>query len=162
MNVTDLLIQATVGFVSLSLLASALYGLRLARRRLNRSQTTRARIIEIQPYFKKSSPLKTHWVFCRYEFDARGGIYEGQSIIPLQFFFPSHPLTDPMIIYDVRIEMPVFFHEGNRLVGVESVEHFLLQQSEYVSIRYMLRDPSRNFFSGQEELVEKRSERPIH
>lgn len=136
-----------VASVALSICALFL-SVRLARWKWRRTSNARAEILNLKPFYRKSIPHRTRFVQCEFQFHAKRIAYEGQAAIPLSFFFPGS--TSVMIAHDSRIDLPVLYlSEEKRIVGQEAIEHCLLEKVTHLNVRYLLRDPSRNFIARQ-------------
>lgn len=138
------------------ILGAMMFVFHFLRMRYNRYALTEAEILEITPFFKKNSPLKSHWIHCRYTFSIKEHPFTGRSILPLEHFLPVTEYGDSIIIYDLRLELPILILGKERYVGTEIIEHYLLEKSELMMVKYLVRDPSRNFSVAIEELEEQR------
>ena len=132
--------------------------LRWLQIRINKSQVTVAEIDRIEPCFKKNSPLRTTWVLCSYHFTVRDKDYPGRSILPLDYFLKSRKGSekDSAILHDLRVDLPVFLYDGITVVGSEGIEHVLLLLNQTLPVRYLVRDPARNFSIEKEEAARER------
>jgi len=126
--------------------------LRLVGRRFRKNRLAEAEIDRIAPFFRNQSPLKTQWVRCSYSFKSRKRTYRGQCVLPLRHFLKSVVPPGPVIIYDVRINMPVLITDDARIVGEETIEHHLLGFFNMIRVRYHARDPAQNGVAEIESL----------
>lgn len=138
------------GFVA-AVVAMILLTLSWLQLRFNKSIITVASIEKLIPHFKKNNPLSASWLECHYRFIVKENSYTGESIIPLDYFVHSASPGSPLLYYDLRIDMPVLFFDGKYFVGEEGIEHFLLEQNRTLFIRFLVRDPSRNFSVEKEK-----------
>ncbi|MCB1171122.1 MAG: hypothetical protein KDK25_12340 [Leptospiraceae bacterium] len=121
---------------------------RLARWRWQRVANATAEISRIRPYFRKPEIPRTRFVEIEYTFRHRKSSFTGSSIVPLRHFLAD---LSPMIAQDARVDVPVLHCDRNaRIVGEEAIEHHLLENKSRVHIRYLLRDPGRNFLASSE------------
>lgn len=110
-----------------------------------------AGVERITPFFRKGSPLKTQHVRVTYSFDAGRHRYEGTGILPLRRFVPSVIPPGPVVLFDVRVNMPVLIADETRVIGEEAIEHRLLQGLSQVRVTYVPSDPARNRIADAEE-----------
>ncbi len=122
----------------------AVVAIRFFKRRFQTSGYAQAEIIRLIPRFDEENPLRTQHLACTYEFTVRDKIYTGQCILPLSCFMATVLPPGPVIIYDVRVDMPVLISDDLRVVGEELIEHQLLDSFHGPRVRYMIREPSRN------------------
>lgn len=146
----QILITLAITFALLGAGAGIAYLYRRRRKKVNR---TIAEISRLSPRFKRQSPLKTQWLTCRYIFheDRGGDEHGGECLLPLRYFIKTILPPGPVIVYDMRINMPVLITEEARVVGEEAIEHFLLMQLDSVEVSYLARDPSRHSVSEDGE-----------
>lgn len=117
---------------------------RLIRNREPEQARTTGQIERIVAYFAQGSPLKTQHVLVDYTFDVSGRGQPGRSVVPLRHFIHSIIPPGPVIIYDVRVNMPVLIADETRVVGDEAIEHQLLTANAKVPVLYSPSDPSRS------------------
>ena len=135
----------------LALFAVLLYfGVRYMGLKLRRSSTAEAEFVSITPFFRKQGSLKTHWLTCTYVFRAGQKDYGGRLVLPLSYFLESSEFSGGLILNDTRIDLPVLILDSMRLVGEESIEHFLLHSKASIPVRYLVRDPRRNGLADSE------------
>lgn len=132
---------------------------RLARWRWQRVANATAEIIRIRPFYRKPEIPRTRFVEMEYQFKHRRSVYTGSAIVPIRHFIAD---LSPVVALDSRVDIPVLHCDRNaRIVGEEAIEHHLLEGKQRVQIRYLLRDPSRNFLASAEgrrkTIVRKRS-----
>jgi len=133
--------------------------IRLARWRWQRVANSQAEIIRIRPFYRRPAVPRTRFVEIEYSFKYRKSSYEGSSIVPIRHFIAD---LGPMIAQDARVDVPVLHCDRNaRIVGEEAIEHHLLEGKSRVQVRFLLRDPARNFLASSEgrrkSIVRKRS-----
>ena len=124
---------------------------RLLRKRGPEFARTVATIERIAPYFRKGSPLKTQHVQVAYAFQTGRTRFEGMGILPLRRFVQSVIPPGPVLIFDVRVNLPVLIADDTRVVGEEAIEHRLLEAETHVRICYLPTDPSHNGVADVEE-----------
>lgn len=130
--------------ISLSLLAIIYIVKFIYELSYQRNSVAEAEISRISPFFRQRDSLKTHWLHCSYDFYVTSRHYRSFCILPLNYFLDGPIPTHAVILNDVRLELPVFICDGVRLVGEESIEHFLLQRNSHIPIKYRVRDPQRS------------------
>ncbi|MBU44855.1 MAG: hypothetical protein CMN76_16660 [Spirochaetaceae bacterium] len=133
--------------------------IRLARWRWQRVANATAEITRIRPYYRKPSVPRTRFVEIEYSFKHRRYSFTGSSIVPIRHFIAD---LGPVIVQDPRVDVPVLHCDLNaRIVGEEAIEHHLLEGKSRVQVRFLLRDPDRNFLASSEgrrkSIVRKRS-----
>lgn len=149
---TERLIVLALAIITIGLSVGAGWWLLLKRRKKYRHAF--ARIARLSPMFRNQSPLKSQWIKCDYTFKHRETEFSGECILPLSRFVQSVIPPGPVIIFDVRINMPVLIADDIRIVGEEGIEHHLLQFINTLRIRHSLYEPHRN------ELIEVEGMRP--
>ena len=117
---------------------------RLLWKRAPELMRTVATIERIAPHFPKESPLKTQYVRVAYAFQAGRRRFEGSGVVPLGRFVQSVIPPGPVLIYDVRVNLPVLIADDTRVVGEEAIEHRLLQSEAQVRVCYLPADPAQN------------------
>lgn len=114
------------------------------QRRFNHRGLVRAEIVRIAPFFHPDHPIRAEWLKCDYVFRVPGfaGHFAGNCLTPLHVFLPD---SDQVAIWlDSRLDMPVLFHGGQRLIGGEVIEHYLLGHRDSIRVRYRSRNPIQN------------------
>lgn len=119
------------------------------QRRLNRRGLVRAEIVRIDPFFHPDHPIRAEWLKCDYVFRVPGhpGSFVGNCLMPLHVFLPAgenDSAHQVAIWQDSRLDMPVLFHGGQRMIGGECVEHYLLSHRDSIRVRYRSRNPIQN------------------
>ncbi|MCR9145317.1 MAG: hypothetical protein NXI24_23965 [bacterium] len=122
--------------------ASLVVLLLLIQRRFARNALVRSEIMRLTPFFHPDHPVRAEWLKCDYRFSVRGEVFDGNCLVPLHVFLTSPEQV--AIWMDSRLNMPVLFHEGQRLVGDEPIEHYLLTHRDSIRIRYRTRNPMHN------------------
>jgi len=89
---------------------------------------------KIQPYFSYGSPMKTGYVECCFQVGVKRGKSYLSEIIPLAYFMGS---DEGFIIFDVSIDFPVLYTTGEKIVGEEAIEHFLLQKKSALTVKFV-------------------------
>ncbi|MEQ8353204.1 MAG: hypothetical protein RH862_17130 [Leptospiraceae bacterium] len=132
---------------------------KLARWRWQKVANGHAEITRIRPYYRRPVIPRSRFVEIEYSFKHRRNSFSGSAIVPIRHFIAD---LGPIIAQDPRVDVPVLHCDRNaRVVGEEAIEHFLLEGKSKVQIRYLLRDPARNFLASSEgrrkSIVRKRS-----
>lgn len=122
--------------------------IKLARWKWQRVSNGVAEIIRIRPHYRNPSIPRTRFVEIEYQFRYRRKHFTGTSVVPIRHFISD---LSPIIAQDARVDIPVLYCDRNaRLVGEEAIEHHLLEGKTRVNIRFLLRDPGRNFLASSE------------
>jgi len=91
-------------------------------------------IDRIQPYFSYGSPMKTTHLECSFLVRNRKNTSYISELIALTYFLGS---DDGFIIFDIGIDLPVLYTSGEKIVGEEAIEHFLLQKKSALTIKFV-------------------------
>ena len=122
--------------------ASLVIVLLLIQRRFASNGVVRAEIVRLSPFFHPDHPVRAEWLKCHYLFHVRGDSFQGSCLVPLHIFIEEPARL--AIWMDSRLDMPVLFHEGARLIGNEPIEHYLLGHRDSIRVRYRTRNPMHN------------------
>jgi len=88
----------------------------------------------IHPYFSYGSPMKSVYLECCFQVRSRKNISYLSEIVPLSYFLGS---DEGFIMFDVSIDLPVLYTAGEKVVGEEAIEHFLLQKKSHLTVKFI-------------------------
>jgi len=128
---------------ALFLLLVGLLLIRLIGGRIRKTAETRAEILKVMPAFQQDLQ-KTQLLHCIYLFYVKEAPYRGISTLPLEYFFGT-PSGQALIWKEEKSGLPVLVLDDIRVAGEEAIEHMVLQLRESLPVRYLVRDPARNY-----------------
>ncbi|MCB1322823.1 MAG: hypothetical protein KDK34_21370, partial [Leptospiraceae bacterium] len=110
---------------------------------LARSGLLHAEILRLTPRFRPDHPERTIWLQADYVFQVRGTTFSGSCVLPLSYFLARRAGVN-FIYANQDAGMPILVESGERFIGAETIEHFLLGRRDRIYVRYRTRDPSQN------------------
>jgi len=124
--------------LSLVVLIVVLFVLRFYNWQLKRSFQATALIRSIH------LPANSSQLEIKYEFRHRGQSYCGKGqLSPDQLLGKS--AGQPNLTFHKELDMPVLYWNHDMYVGIEAIEHVLIEKQPQLRIRFLSADPTRNF-----------------
>ncbi|MDH5655758.1 MAG: hypothetical protein OEZ34_07620 [Spirochaetia bacterium] len=111
-------------------------------RLIRRTRYISISIDKIQPYFSYGSPMKTGSVECSFKIDTKKSSSYLSEVVPINYFLGT---DEGFIIFDIGIDLPVLYTSGEKVIGEEAIEHFLLQNKSILTIKFI----SGNYTPGE-------------
>ncbi len=136
----------------LMLLLVVLIVIRLMGSRNKKTSVIGAEIVKLMPAFSQESPNYTNRMLCIYQFHKQETVYRGMCTLPLDYFIKPADPDLPFLYKEEKLGIPILIAGPIRAAGEEAIEHIILQLSETIPVKYLVKDPSRNYPAGTEGL----------